>query len=607
MRRDEEESENDGSKVNRRDIKIKVSHIAKIGSDKESTSEKRRDDHNPSERSQNKGFFMKIKSSAGEFNKLKFLAQSPAERDSVLLAIRSLIDHGKNLRGHQERHVQGGHPSNSQTAEYEMRSNEKFFKALKITEMAEENADSLSIPVPNNSVNPVDDEEFFDSRDEFFDSRENNGFRRTEESERDTADTCSRSKEKDSFQRENGRGKVYDSSYKFARSNSANTMSSRNKYSAWMKKKDIDKDDRAAKEINAAHERNRQRQSALRASHNKERARPHRRPEHQRDLADIDGSKSFMSESKSSMSESNSSMSEMADAMVHDSCQSQALSALANGFGADFTNPVVGPWCTDDICTAGLKEFADSMTGIFDLKDNRNVKGAYANKKNQRASAEEYMSGFLSSNKNMSELLSVKDLWNVAAMKRATGKEIKNTRIHNRARNSSGKALRLKNLRKQMTFEGADTTNTAILQTISSFDDVDRKSEGDMDDSDLLYYDSDPEDAREHTLIDGPRVAIARRKAASKKSSGKRREALDILDTSRFGLGRKWKRLGQDVLSDIIEVSNIYECTQQVEMNSCELYAHHQSFPYRQPRTKSSILYGIRPKITQKIACHLYV
>lgn len=575
MRRDEDESENDASKVNRRDIKIKVRHIAKIGSDKESTSEKRRDDdHNPSKRSQIKGFFIKIKSSAGEFNKFKFLAESPAERDSVLLAIRSLIDHGKNLKGHQERHVQGSHPSSSQTTEYEMRSNEKFFKALKITdhrnEMTEEDADSLSIPVPNNLVNPVDDEEFFDSRDEFFDSREDNGFRRTEDSERDAADTFDRSKEKDSFQRENGHGKAYDSS----RSNSANTMSSRNRPSAWMKKKHVDNDDITARKSIAAHGKNRQHQSTLRANHNKERARPHRRPEHQRNLADIDGSKSSMSESKSSMSESKSSMSEIADPMVHDSCQAQALSTLADGFGADFTNPVVGPWCTDDICTAGLKEFADSMTGIFDLKDNRNVKGVSADKKNQRVIAEEYMSGFLSSNTNMSELLSVKDLWNVAAMKHATGKEIKNTRIHNRARNSNGKAMRLKNLRKQMTFEGADTKNTAILQTVSSFDGVNRKSEGDMDDSDLLYYDSDPEDARERILTDGPRVAIARRKAASNKSIGKRREALDILDTGRFGLGRKWKRLGQDVLSDIIEATKneklnlIWHPTQNNKNNS---------------------------------------
>jgi hypothetical protein len=34
-----------------------------------------------------------------------------------------------------------------------------------------------------------------------------------------------------------------------------------------------------------------------------------------------------------------------------------------------------------------------------------------------------------------------------------------------------------------------------------------------------------------------------------------RREALDILGYSRFGLGRKWRRLDEEVVMDIIEVS----------------------------------------------------
>eukprot|EP00536_Pseudo-nitzschia_multiseries_P004475 jgi/Psemu1/253649/estExt_Genewise1Plus.C_740076 len=104
-----------------------------------------------------------------------------------------------------------------------------------------------------------------------------------------------------------------------------------------------------------------------------------------------------------------------------------------------------------------------------------------------------------------------------------------------------------------MTFKGADSENMPFVQTISSFDDVDRK--GNVEDSDLLFYDSDPEDVRERNQKRGPRVAAALSEAASFESNGKRREVLDILDNSRFGLGRKWKRLGQEVLTDIIEAT----------------------------------------------------
>jgi len=543
--KDEEESENDGSKVNQRDVKIKVRHISRIGSDIDLTSE-RRDNHNSSIRPQNKCFVIKIKYNDGEFNQFKFLAQSLAERDSVLLAIRSLIGQG--------RHVQGNLPSKSQSLGYKSRSNEfnvKCLKAQKIhdhrNEIVGEEIDSFNIPVPNRLVNPIDNEKFPT------DSRDDNGFGNTEDSERNTRDSF-----KNSINRENGRGKVYDScgsTHKLTTPQSifSTTKLNRNKNSAWMEKKIIDSNVRAAKKNVATSGRNRQHQSVLRTNHNKARSRSPRMIEHQRNHTVIDRAKPVLNK--------------LIDPKLYEesiTCNPigrplQALSALEDGYIANLaatsTNPVTGPWCTDDVCTASLKDFADSMTGIFDLKDHRNMKGVCATDRNQRAIAEEYISGFLSNNANMSELLSVKDLWNVAATKHATGNEIKRKQFHNRSRNSNGKATRIMNLRKQMTFEGADTENTTFLQTISSFDDVSRKANGDTDDCELLYYDSDPEDVRECTLKRGPRVAISRRKQALNESNTKRREALNILDTSRFGLGRKWKRLGQDVLSDIIEAT----------------------------------------------------
>ena len=92
------------------------------------------------------------------------------------------------------------------------------------------------------------------------------------------------------------------------------------------------------------------------------------------------------------------------------------------------------------------------MAGIFDVSDNRGLSNA--NKVQRRVKAEEYITGFLGNNANMGDLFSVRDLWDVASRKHATGKEIK--RLQNRARKSSGQAIRFQNLRKQMTFKGAD-------------------------------------------------------------------------------------------------------------------------------------------------------
>jgi len=72
--------------------------------------------------------------------------------------------------------------------------------------------------------------------------------------------------------------------------------------------------------------------------------------------------------------------------------------------------------------------------------------------------------------------------------------------------------------------------------------------------SEVLCYDSDPEGARERTLKRGPRRAMAERENALDDSATARREALDILGSSRFGLGRKWRRHGDEVVLDIIEV-----------------------------------------------------
>jgi hypothetical protein len=259
-------------------------------------------------------------------------------------------------------------------------------------------------------------------------------------------------------------------------------------------------------------------------------------------------------------------------------CQSHAFAAVENVDFMNFAaNHISGPWCTDDVCTASLTDFADSMKGIFDRREG-SKHGMSAAGQKQREKAEKYISDFLGDNSTMSELISVKDLWIIAETKYAMGKEIQKRRLQNRATHADGKALRMNNLRTQMTFYGSNAAKKmAFLQTTSSFDDVIRCGkwvrrvqsdylrvagqldasaflDNDLGEKDVLCYDSDPEGARERTLKRGPRRAIAERENALDDSARIRREALNIVGSSRFGLDRKWRRQGDEVVLDIIEV-----------------------------------------------------
>jgi len=484
-------------------------------------------------------FFLKMRYNVGEISKFKFSAQSIAERDSVVLALRSLMDQGKVS--------QGSRPDPTpQSAEYDVRSDEvdlKNFRGLKINEYRKDPENSCG-PLPNNHlVNPADKKKFL------LESRDENGPERTGDSGRDKVTVFENPIEKRPFPRDSGVGKRHNSPAQKLTSpynQSTITKMKQIKHNSRMEKNDVDDADRTSVKKNSVSSgKNRQYQGAPRVN---QRSRSPRMTVRHRNKAESSRLKISTKEvaTTSVLYESCSPV----------GCQPQTLAIVEDGdmatLAASCTNPVTGPWCTDDVCTASLRNFADSMTGIFDMKvnDNRNAKEMYVENGNQKAVAEEYISGFLNTNTNMSELLSVKELWNVAALRHATGKELKKRKLHNRARNRNGKATRFKDLRKQMTFKGGDTENSTFLQTTGSFDDAGGKAS--TGDCEVLYYDSDPEDARECNLRNSRRVAMDRQE---KVSPNVRREALDILDTSRFGLGRKWKRLGKEVLFDIIEAT----------------------------------------------------
>lgn len=263
-------------------------------------------------------------------------------------------------------------------------------------------------------------------------------------------------------------------------------------------------------------------------------------------------------------------------------CQSEALAAVGDmEFGQFAANQLSGPWCTDDVCTAGFKDFANSMKGIFDVDDPSSKKSRHSSSDKQRVMAENYITGFLGDNKAVGDFLSVKDIWSAAATKPATVSELKGRqRVQNRARNMDGKAANKSRLERQMTFiSHTNRSNMSHIQTISSFDDVTRggrwerktnsfvlEASGQLDSSqflldhsandEYLYYDSDPGDARERTLKRGPRRAMAdRANKPDGASKTRRREALDIVDPTRATMGRRFKRFDDEMVSEIIEAT----------------------------------------------------
>mmetsp|Transcript_53178 Transcript_53178/g.129129 ORF Transcript_53178/g.129129 Transcript_53178/m.129129 type:complete len:861 (-) Transcript_53178:916-3498(-) len=281
------------------------------------------------------------------------------------------------------------------------------------------------------------------------------------------------------------------------------------------------------------------------------------------------------------------SLDEMKDTLLNEAvgcnpvgCNAEALAAVEDlEIGQFAANQLSGPWCTDDVCTAGLKDLTDSMKGIFDVNDPTGKNSGHMSSEKQRMLTENYITGFLGDNKAMGEFLSVKDIWSATATKQAIVSELKGKqRLQNRARNMDGKATNKARLQRQMTFTSYNNPSSMThLQTISSFDDVNRDarwkgktkslalqvsgqldSSGFLDDGsdEYLYYDSDPGDARERTMKKGPRRAMADRVIKPKRSSRtRRREALDIVDPTRVMKGRRLKRFDDDMVYEIIEAT----------------------------------------------------
>lgn len=217
-------------------------------------------------------------------------------------------------------------------------------------------------------------------------------------------------------------------------------------------------------------------------------------------------------------------------------CQSEALGAVADTeYTAKFANQSNGVWCTDDICSGGLNDFRSSVEqlGVPDMTAGMS-------------------------------LLSVPEIFKAPAEK-VSKIIIKKQRLQNRARHSGAKARRLHRLRCRMTFEGIDNPDKMpYLKTIKSCDEYGLPEEDEAiltsfdsrkdigGEETELYYDSDPEDARECTFRRlGPRGTLAEKQNKSQDDSalGEQR-----IGTSMIPLyDRKWKKVDDAIIMEIIE------------------------------------------------------
>jgi len=245
---------------------------------------------------------------------------------------------------------------------------------------------------------------------------------------------------------------------------------------------------------------------------------------------------------------------------------------------------ITGNWCADDVCSLALKDIADTCTGIFDAKqpDCLPLVGSAAH--DQRVVVEEYIATALGAPTDVYSFLMDANVWNVETDP-SSHTSAQGRRVENRAQLLNAQALRLRNLRNEMTFAAAlkQSQNTMhYIQTTQSFDDAKYLKtvattaadqlhsspllqhimdtmllsdvEEKQDTPDVVYYDSDPEDMKPRQLQNrGPRRVTAEfEKELESVPHCKSTEQMSSLN--KIPLSKKVRKLDEDAIVEIVQV-----------------------------------------------------
>lgn len=564
--KDSDDNENDGSQSNQAEIRLRVKDIARLEVGRDRSSQK-----DISESSKPVKCFSILTKSVSESNSFNFEADSRIERDVIVSSIRGLIDHLKYPLESRRHH------SHSPAVE-DGRKKESVSKRTQNRDSSSSHVRSEVIQTPK-----TPGEEGLEASIVYFDfevSEERNDpaieaetersgkFNHNSEERNETSESASDTEERISP----------ESSSEFP-----SETPNKRALSRVEKKKEGSKDEprgtsekepRDSRELAITVVKSRgMRDLGIEVSGNdwsvddilcgfhSAKGKHTRRHENYEDGQVVEASSG----------EKERTIEEIKESLLYDSvgcnawgCHSQALAAVEDVELAAMANQQVsaGPWCTDDVVTEGLKDFADSMKEIFEIKQKPTGENQTRNEQ-QRAMAEDYITGVLGVPSTMVSLLSVKDMWNTAVAKHS---ESEISRVENRASVTGAQATRLKSLRNQMTFNAADQhEKMPFMQIITSFDDIERtgrkskkagkhgNSENENDD--VLYYDSDPEDVRERTFKRGPRRAQAERDNTLDGAKPARRSTLSDIPMSRLGINRRYKKMDEEVMTEIITVS----------------------------------------------------
>jgi hypothetical protein len=102
----------------------------------------------------------------------------------------------------------------------------------------------------------------------------------------------------------------------------------------------------------------------------------------------------------------------------------------------------------------------------------------------------------------------------------------------------------------------SETTGIGRQSNSSAFPFMGKGVKPEDDESEILFYDSDPEDSRVRSLRRGPRRVLAEQE--NKLEAGEvpaRRTTLSGIPMKHLGLGRRRKKMDEDVMTEIIDVS----------------------------------------------------
>ena len=234
-------------------------------------------------------------------------------------------------------------------------------------------------------------------------------------------------------------------------------------------------------------------------------------------------------------------------------------------------------WCTDDVCSSALKDIFQTFQGIMFTASPKNT----AESADKRQEVENYIAYVLgaptATSQNTSEDRS-------KASQNTDGRSelpVLNSNIRNRATQMNASANRWRHLKSEMTFSSAlerSNQHMQVLQTTKSMDDIEgllymqstqpaepsffdatgylsslvdqllpEKEQPDV--SNILYYDSDPEDARSHKLGRGCTRVKVKTIQPDLESPAVLRNQL------RFKTGTVGRRIEEEEVLNVVDVS----------------------------------------------------